>query len=58
MTILFVAGVVAANREGTELRIIADPKCRRMRATVDMPLAVNLFYVKMYVFSLAFAELL
>ena len=44
---MFTAGVVAANREGNELKIVPDPYYRRLKAIVDMPLAVNLFYGKM-----------
>jgi len=32
------------DRHGTELHLIPDPKFRRLKCVIDIPLAIKLFY--------------
>ncbi len=41
---LLAGGHHADNRHGGELVIIPDPQFRRLKCTIDIPLAIHLFY--------------
>jgi len=41
---LFPGGIRGDDRAGVDLEIIPDPKFRRLKATVDIALAVKLYY--------------
>jgi len=40
----FPGGIRGDDRAGVDLEIIPDPKFRRLKATVDIALAVKLYY--------------
>jgi len=41
---LCVGGIRGDDRAGADLQIIPDPKFRRLKATIDIALAVKLYY--------------
>jgi len=46
---LAAGGIRGDDRAGVDLEIIPDPKFRRLKATVDIALAVKLYYSSQYV---------
>jgi len=42
-------GIRGDDRAGVDLEIVPDPKFRRLKATVDIALAVKIYYSSMYV---------
>jgi len=47
--VLGAGGIRGDDRAGVDLEIIPDPKFRRLKATVDIALAVKLYYSSQYV---------
>jgi len=50
--VLFPGGIRGDDRAGVDLEIIPDPKHRRLKATVDIALAVKLYYTSQCVYFL------
>jgi len=46
--VLSSGGIRGDDRAGVDLEIIPDPKFRRLKATVDIALAVKLYYTSQY----------
>ena len=47
--LIISANVAADARNGVELEIIPDPKYRRLKAVIDMPLALYKFDTERYI---------